>query len=347
MAIDFRSDTVTVPTAAMKEAMIQAQVGDDMYGEDPAVNALQEQAAEMFGMEAGLFCPSGTMCNQIAIRVHTQPQDEVICDHKAHIYLYEGGGMAANSLVSARLLPGDRGRLTASQVEEAINADDIHFPRTSLVALENTSNKGGGSCYSLETIREIKAVCEAHGLALHLDGARLFNALVATGQSPKDHGRLFDTISICLSKGLGAPMGSILLGSKAHIRQALRVRKVLGGAMRQVGFMAAAASYALDHHIDRLAEDHARAKMLEASLQQMPWVEKVLPVETNLVGFKPNAAHFTPAQVIELLKKQGVWISNFGGGYVRMVTHLNQSDADIKTAIRAFETLAEMPVGQG
>jgi threonine aldolase len=262
MMIDFRSDTQTRPSAAMLEAMNQAKVGDDVYGEDPSVNELEARSAEMFGMEAAVFCPSGTMTNQIAIKCHTQPGDEVICDGSSHIYQYEGGGIALNSGASVRLLSGDRGRITATQVAEAINPDDVHKANSSLVSLENTSNRGGGSCYELEEISRIREVCDRHGLILHLDGARLFNALVARNQSPKDYGKLFHTISICLSKSLGCPVGSLLLGSTPVIKKARRFRKVFGGGMRQAGYLAAAGLYALENNIERLEQDHQKARQI-------------------------------------------------------------------------------------
>lgn len=258
--IDLRSDTVTKPTPAMREAMMQAEVGDDVLEHDPTVRALEEKAAALFGMEAALFCPSGTMTNQIALRIHTQPQDQVICDRLSHIYWYEGGGPAYNSLVSLRMLDGDRGRITAAQVAENINPDDPHMPVSRLVSLENTANRAGGSCYGLDQIRVIRKVCDTHGLGLHLDGARLFNALTETGDTPKGYGGVFDSISICLSKGLGAPVGSLLITNQELHKKALRVRKVLGGAMRQSGFLAAAGLYALDHHVERLQDDHRRAR---------------------------------------------------------------------------------------
>ncbi len=260
--IDLRSDTVTKPTPGMLDAMLRAEVGDDVWGEDPTVSALEESTAHRFGMEAGLFCPSGTMTNQIAIRVHTQPQQEVICHKQSHIYLYEGGGIAYNSLASVRLLDGERGLLNAEDVAAAINPDDIHYPETALVAIENTVNKGGGACYSLERIASISRICQEHHLPLHLDGARVFNALVATNESPGAYGQYFDSISVCLSKGLGAPVGSVLLGSHAFIHQARRVRKVFGGGMRQAGYLAAAGLYALNHHVERLLDDHRCARVL-------------------------------------------------------------------------------------
>ncbi len=323
MTIDLRSDTLTRPTPGMLKAMMAAEVGDDVFGDDPSVNALEAKAAAMFGMEAALFCPSGTMCNQIAIRVATRPQDQMICYTYAHVYQYEGGGAAANAGVTARLLEGDLGRINAAEVEANINIDDPHFPRTSLVCIENTVNKGGGSCYDLSEIEAIRDVCDRHDLHLHLDGARLFNAIVAKGQSPTDFGRLTDTISLCLSKGLGAPVGSVLIGSKAHIKEARRVRKVFGGGMRQAGFLAAAGSYALEHQVDRLADDHRRARQMASALEAQAWVKKVLPVETNIVIFEPDQP------VPELLKQfaeQGIIAVPFGKYAIRLVTHLDISD---------------------
>ncbi|WKN40549.1 threonine aldolase family protein [Tunicatimonas pelagia] len=325
--IDLRSDTVTRPTPAMLEVMMQAEVGDDVFGEDPTVQRLEKKTARIFGMEAGLFCPSGTMTNQIAIRVQTQPQQEVICDRNAHVYLYEGGGLAYNSMVSVRLLSGERGILSAEMVEANINPDDIHFPPTSLVALENTMNKGGGACYPLNQIELIANVCQKHSLALHLDGARVFNALVATGDNPAEYGKHFTSISVCLSKGLGAPVGSVLVGSRELIKQARRVRKVLGGGMRQAGYLAAAGIYALDHHIGRLAEDHRRAKLLAEALQAHSYVDSVLPVETNIVI--ATLRDVDPAQFLAQLEAQGVRAVPFGKKDVRFVTHLDFSDEQL------------------
>ncbi|MEM7368797.1 MAG: GntG family PLP-dependent aldolase [Bacteroidota bacterium] len=338
--IDIRSDTVTRPTKEMMAAMMAAPIGDDVYGEDPSINALESYSAELFGKEAALFCPSGTMCNQIAIRISTQPQDQVICDHKAHVYLYEGGGIASNSMVSVRLLEGEFGRLSAKQVEEAINPDNIHFPVSSLVTLENTSNKGGGSCYELAEIQAIRKVCDAHGLRLHLDGARVFNACVAKTHTPKQFGELFDTISFCLSKGLGAPVGSVLVGSNKDIKQALRVRKVMGGGMRQAGILAAAGLYALRHHVDRLEEDHQRARTLFSAIRQLSWVEDVFPIETNIVAFKPDPQLFSVESCLQRLKSEGVLGTNFGGGYVRFVTHLDVGDGDIEQLTTCLKKLA-------
>ena len=258
--IDFRSDTVTRPTPGMLAFMQSAPVGDDVFGEDPSIISLERITAAKFGMEAGLFCPSGTMTNQLAIKTHTQAGDEVICDELSHIYQYEGGGIAFNSGCSVKLLHGDRGRVTAEQVLAGINAQDVHKPITSLVSLENTSNRGGGACYDFNEFKNIKNITEQHGLALHLDGARLFNAIVYKQEAAIDYGKIFDSISICLSKGLGAPVGSVLIGSHSFITKARRWRKVFGGGMRQAGYLAAAGIYAMDHHVDRLADDHKNAK---------------------------------------------------------------------------------------
>ena len=333
MLIDLRSDTLTRPTAPMLEAMFRAEVGDDVFGEDPTVRALEEKAASLLGMEAGLFCASGTMCNQVAIRVHTRPQDELICDQTSHIHLYEGGGIAGNSGVSVTLLRGERGIVRAGDVEDAVKPADVHYPRTRLVCLENTVNKGGGSLYRLSDIRPIREVCERHGLAMHLDGARLFNALVETGENPSDYGRYFDTISICLSKGLGAPVGSVLTGSMELIREARRARKVFGGGWRQAGYLAAAGIYALDHHIDRLRDDHRRARAIAEALQAQPWVSDILPVDTNIVIFRlsgtARAAEFVP-----ILRKHDILAIPFGKQEIRMVTHLDFDD-DMLSALEA------------
>lgn len=336
--IDFRSDTVTRPTPGMKEVMMQAPVGDDVFGEDASINELEQKAAAMFGMEAGLFCPSGTMTNQIAIKVHTQPGDEVICDQLSHVYQYEGGGIAYNSGASVRLLQGNRGRITAAQVSESINPDDVHKPHSSLVVLENTSNRGGGSCYELTDIQNIKEVCLKNNLMLHLDGARLFNALVRKQQSPTDYGKLFHSISICLSKGLGSPVGSVLLGTNDFIRKARRVRKVFGGGMRQAGVIAAAGSYALDHHINRLAEDHSHARVLEQALLLHPEVDSVLPVETNIILFNLKAGT-TAAQFVEKLKEKGILCFTTGPQQVRWVLHLDISPAMVERAVTILKTV--------
>ncbi|GAB3342737.1 GntG family PLP-dependent aldolase [Marivirga atlantica] len=336
--IDLRSDTVTKPTLAMKEAMMEAQVGDDVFQEDSTVIALEQKTADYFGMEAGIFCPSGTMTNQIAIRLHTQPQSEVICDEKSHIYLYEGGGIAYNSLSSVRLLQGDRGRLNAEMIADQINnPDDIHAAVTSLVSLENTVNKGGGCFYDIKDIKAISSLCKTHNLPLHLDGARVFNALVSSGDNPKDYGQYFDTISICLSKGLGCPVGSVLLGSESTIKKARRIRKVLGGGMRQVGFLAAAGIYALDHHINRLVEDHIRARLLGEALQSQSFVEYVLPVDTNIVIFRLSDKQLA-TDFVAKLQKHGVLAVPFGKHDVRFVTHLDFNDAQLAQTLTVLKS---------
>lgn len=328
MLIDLRSDTVTRPTAGMKEAMFAAPVGDDVFGEDPTVNALEEKIAGLFGMEAGIFCPSGTMTNQIAIRLHTRPQTEVICHQYSHIYLYEGGGIMANSHASVKLLTGDLGKITDAQIAESINPDDVHAPETTLVSLENTMNKGGGSIYTLDEIKPIHALCKEKGLKFHLDGARLFNALAETGESPADWGAHFDTISICLSKGLGCPIGSVLLGTKADIKRARKVRKVFGGGMRQAGILAAAGIYALDHHIDRLKEDHARARALGEILRKQPFVSETLPVSTNIVIARLEG--ITPEELLKKLAEKSIKAVKFGKDLVRFVTHHDFGDAELE-----------------
>lgn len=335
--IDLRSDTVTTPTEAMRAAMAAAPVGDDVYGEDPTVNALQARAAADFGMEAALFCPSGTMTNQIAIRVHTRPGDEVICADLAHIYLYEGGGIAANSGASVRLLPGDRGRFTAETVRDNINKrTDSHLPWTRLVAIENTVNKGGGCCWDIAEIERIREVCIANGLALHLDGARLYNALVASGVSARRYGELFDTISICLSKGLGAPVGSLLLGSKEHIARAHRLRKLMGGGMRQAGYLAAAGLHALDHHVERLADDHREAARIAALLPRYPFVANVLPVETNLVIFRLTPETRAEALLAHLAAHH-IKAATMGPDLVRFVFHLDVPSGAVEAIAAALD----------
>ncbi|MGY6743255.1 MAG: threonine aldolase family protein [Cecembia sp.] len=324
MIIDLRSDTVTKPTNGMLEAMWSAQVGDDVFGEDPTVNALEQKLAEMFGMEAGIFCPSGTMTNQIAIKLHTGPHQEVICHKYSHIYLYEAGGIMANARASVKLLDGAYGKITAESIAEHISPDDVHACETTLVSLENTMNKGGGSIYTLDEVKPIKTLCEKHGIKLHLDGARLFNALVASGESAKDWGAQFDTISICLSKGLGCPIGSVLLGTKADIKRARKIRKSFGGGMRQAGYLAAAAIYALDHHVDRLAEDHDRAKAMGQMLEKHPLVSEVFPVETNIVIARLQ--DISPEDFLSKLADKGIKAVKFGKDQVRFVTHLDFND---------------------
>ena len=338
MPIDLRSDTVTRPTSAMLEAMMTARVGDDVFGEDPSINALEAMAARLFGMEAALYCPSGTMSNQIAIKCHTQPGDEVICEKSAHVYVYEGGGIAFNSGSQVRTLEGDRGRIDAGMVSTAINPDDVHRARTSLVALENTSNRGGGSCYELEEIKKIRQVCTDNQLKLHLDGARLFNALVAKGQTAAQFGSLFDTISVCLNKGLGCPIGSILMGPATFIKQARRVRKVFGGGMRQAGFMAAAGIYALENNIERLAVDHRHARQLAEALEKKDFVRGIMPVETNILIFEVEQGGCA-REISQQLRDRGVLGHVISANQIRFVTHLDISPEMIAQAVDVIEQL--------
>ncbi|SDK62307.1 L-threonine aldolase [Catalinimonas alkaloidigena] len=341
--LDYRSDTVTRPTAGMLDAMMRADVGDDVYGEDPTVRQLEEATAAWFGMEAGLYCPSGTMTNQIAIKLHTQPGDEVVCDRLAHIYNYEGGGIAFNAGASVRLIDGDRGRMTAAQVAANLNPDDLHFPPSTLVALENTVNKGGGCCYPLAQMQEVAALCRQRGIACHLDGARVFNALVATGDDPKAYGQCFDTISVCFSKGLGAPVGSVLIGSAQALHKARRYRKVFGGGMRQAGYIAAGALYALHHQVDRLADDHRRAAQLAKALTGLEYVGEVYPAETNIVIFSLREG-LAPADLLAYLRARGILASGFGPKHIRMVTHLDIDDVMLTQTLEALQAYAPQGV---
>lgn len=326
MLIDLRSDTVTQPTPAMREAMFSAQLGDDVLGDDPTVNALEAKAASLFGMEAALFCASGTMTNQLAIRTHTRPGDDVICDYLSHVYQYEGGGISVNALASVSLAHGERGKLTPSLIRDFIYSPaDPHKPISKLVVLENTVNKGGGCYYTVPEIAAIKKVCDENGLILHLDGARLFNALVETGEPTGAYGQLFDSISICLSKGLGCPVGSLLLGKADFIRQARRFRKLMGGGWRQAGFLAAAGIYALDHHVDRLKQDHSRARKIGAMLEHLPEVEEILPIDTNIVIFRLPET-ILAADYVEKLANKGIRGISFGKHLVRFVTHHDFTD---------------------
>lgn len=337
--IDLRSDTVTKPGKPMLEAMFNAAVGDNVLEHDPTVRALEVKAAKMFGMEDALFCPSGTMTNQIALNVHTIPGNEVICHKHAHIYNYEGGGAAFNSGLQIRTAGDDYGHITADEVRGLINGyADVHACPTGLISMENTSNKGGGTCMDLNELKAIGKVAKEHGLPYHLDGARLFNALVAKNESPKDYGSLFDSISICLSKGLGCPVGSLLLGSNDFIIAANRIRKRFGGGMRQAGYLAAAGIYALDHHIERLADDHKRASELGRALGEHPCVAKVKPVETNIVIFelKPE---FNAQEWMRKLGELDIQIIAMSPTLLRMVTHLDVTDEDIQEVIRRIQTL--------
>lgn len=337
--IDLRSDTVTRPTPKMMEAILQAEVGDDVYREDPTANQLEEKLAEMFGMDQALFFPSGSMANQAAIKLHTQPGEQLIADKWAHVYNYEGGGVSFNSGVSCKLIDGHRGMIIAEQVEVNINPPDFyHSPLTSLVCLENTTNKGGGACYDFGEIEEIRKVCDRHGLGLHLDGARLWNALVAKKEDPKDYGRIFDTISVCLSKGLGTPMGSVLLGKSRLMEKAIRVRKVLGGGMRQIGFMAAAGIYAIDNNLERLADDHKKALEISEVLQKQSYVANVEPTETNIVIFYLSKS-ISEEKFIAALQQKNIKISSMGQGKLRIVTHLDYTDAMHHRLLQVLEEL--------
>ena len=336
--IDYRSDTVTRPTAAMHEAMFAAPVGDDVFGEDPSINQLEEKCATLFGMEAAVFCPSGTMTNQIAIKCHTQPGDEVICEENSHIYQYEGGGIAFNAGASVKLLHGDRGRISASQVADAIQPDDVHRPVSRLVSLENTSNRGGGCCYDFEEIVTIKSICTERGLALHLDGARVWNAIVAKNEDFLRYGKTFDSISVCLSKSLGCPVGSLLLGTKPFIKKARRIRKVFGGGMRQAGFLAAAGLYALDHHINRLEQDHRHAKLLAECIEKKSFVKMLLPAETNILIFELQDGQSAPA-LVATLKEKGILGYAISPVRVRLVTHLDINESAIQKTIDLFNAL--------
>jgi threonine aldolase len=339
MFIDLRSDTVTRPSPAMLQAMMSAKVGDDVFEEDPTVLALEEKGAALFGKEAALFCPSGTMCNQVAIKILTRPMDEIICDQRSHIYYYEGGGWAFHSGCSIRFINGDRGRITAQDVLDNINGDNVHHPVTKLVSIENTHNKGGGSFYTMDTLKEISAVCKKNNLHLHLDGARIFNALAETKDAPAEAGKLFDTVSCCLSKGLGAPVGSLLISSRENIRQARRVRKVMGGGMRQAGFIAAAGLFALENNIPRLKEDHRRAKELGKTISTLAYVKELLPVDTNIIVFTLNDDK-DAGKFLDYLSASNIKAVLFGKNTVRFVTHLDVDDAMIAKTLEVLTKYA-------
>lgn len=327
MKINLISDTVTKPTPAMLDAMMHAEVGDDVFKEDPSVNALEKKVAHMFGMEDALFFPSGTMTNQTAIKLHTQPGEQLICDKYAHVFNYEGGGVSFNSGVSCRLVDGNRGMMTADQVLAAINPPDFyHSPLSTLVCIENTTNKGGGACWDYKELEKIRTVCQDYNLGYHLDGARLWNALIAKNEDALQYGQLFDTISVCLSKGLGCPVGSVLVGSKEIITKAIRVRKVLGGGMRQAGFLAAAAIYALDHHLERLSDDHAKAKEIGAILSGLSYIKKVEPIETNILIFEIDEKYQSSKEFTKKLLEKDIHIISMGQGKLRMVTHLDYTN---------------------
>lgn len=338
MIVDLRSDTFTKPSPEMLEAMFKAPVGDDVFGEDPSVNKLESMVAALFGKDAALYCPTGTMSNQIAIKAHTQPGDEVICDKSSHIYQYEGGGIAFNSGAQVKLIDGDRGRIQASQVAEAINPDDEHKARTSLVSLENSANRGGGSCYELSEIEKIREVCNRNKLLLHLDGARLFNAMVSKSEKPKSYGELFHSISVCFNKGLGCPIGSVLTGNADFIRKARRIRKVFGGGMRQAGYMAASAIFALEHNIERLKDDHKHANKIAAVLQKKPFTGTILPVETNIIIFSIKSP-FTPKSITDALRKENIMVIPISPTQIRMVFHLDITPAMVDRLLRVIERM--------
>ena len=339
MIIDLRSDTVTRPTRDMKDAMFSAEVGDDVFGEDPTVNKLEKKCAELLGMEAAVFCPSGTMTNQIGIKILTQPYDEVICYKGAHIYKYEGGGLAGNSNIGTKLLTGNRGKISVEEIAPVIgNINDVHSANTSVVALENTIVREAGSYYTLGQIEKISEFSRGKGMAMHLDGARLFNAITETKENPLEFGKYFDTISICLSKGLGAPVGSVLLCKKELALKARRVRKVFGGGMRQAGFLAAAGIYAMENHITRLKEDHHRAKELGNALDKLGWVKSVMPVDTNIVIFEV-ADGVNPEKCLAKLSEHQIKALAFSATEIRLVTHLDFDDKMLEKAIDVFKKL--------
>ena len=338
MIVDLRSDTVTRPTPGMLDAMKDAEVGDDVFQEDTTVNELERMAAQMFGKQEALYCPTGTMSNQIAIRVHTQPGDEVICDRTSHVYQYEGGGIASNSGCQVKLIDGERGKITADAIVSSVNPDDVHKAHTSLVCLENTSNRGGGSCYDIQEMKKIRAVCDEHSLLLHLDGARLFNALVAKKQSPKDYGRLFHSISVCLNKGLGCPVGSILISDAPSIKKARRIRKVFGGGMRQAGFMAATGVYALKHHIQRLEIDHQHAKQIAAALVKREFIGEMLPVETNIIIFSIKLP-YTPGALVQKFRESNIVLLAISPSQIRMVVHLDITPAMVNHIVECIQSI--------
>ena len=336
--IDFRSDTVTLPTPAMLAYMQAAPVGDDVFGEDPSINALEAKTAGLFGMEAGLFCPSGTMTNQLAIKTHTQAGDEVICEELSHIYQYEGGGIASNSGASVKLLRGNRGRITAEQVLAAIHPEDVHKPISKLVSLENTCNRGGGACYDFSEIEAIQKVAKSNGLGLHLDGARIFNAIVHKKEDPTQYGKVFDSISICLSKGLGAPVGSVLLGAAPFIKKARRWRKVFGGGMRQAGSLAAAGIYALDNHVERLKEDHAKALEIKTALLKKDFVKEIFEVETNIV-IAHIEGKYNATQLAAVLKEKNILVIAMTPALIRFVVHLDITNEMLASTLETIEKL--------
>jgi threonine aldolase len=333
MRIELRSDTFTQSTPAMLDAMFRAKVGDDVFGEDEAMNELELQTARYFGMEAGIFCPSGTMANQIAIKCHTQPGQEVICHKQSHVYIYEGGGIAFHSGCQVRALDGDQGKINAVSISENINNPDIHKPSSALVCLENTTNRGGGACYTVDELEQISALCQSKNLCLHLDGARLWNALVATGQNPSIFGELFQSISVCYSKGMGAPVGSVLLGSTSFIQKARRYRKLMGGGMRQAGYLAAACTYALHNHLEKLKTDHDHAQQIADALLKTDYVKSVMPIQTNIIIFEIGG-RYTASSLNDYFKLNGVQCIAISEKQIRMVTHLDVGSEMIDKVIQ-------------
>ena len=341
MKIDLRSDTVTKPTQGMLEAMYSAKVGDDVYKEDPSANALEAKLADMFGMDEALFFPSGSMANQAALKLHTNPGEQIICDTYAHIYNYEGGEASFNSGVSCKLIDGHRGMFTAQQAQQSINPLDFyHSPLTTLITIENTTNKGGGACWDFEELVKIKQITTQNQLGYHLDGARLWNALIAKNESPKQYGNLFDTISVCLSKGLGTPMGSVLLGKRELMKNAIRVRKILGGGMRQIGFAAAAGLYALKHHFKRLVEDHKKAKEIGEVLDKLGCIKAIEPIETNIIIFELETK-IDESKFLNILLEKNIHIISMGSKKLRIVTHLDYTDDMHQFVLKTLKSLSK------
>jgi len=334
--IDLRSDTLTKPSSEMLQAMFAANVGDDVFGEDPTINLLEDKVAALFNHEAALFCASGTMANQIAVKAHTQPMDEIILDKTAHIYYYETAGYAFHSGVSVKLIDGDKGRITAEQVLDNIQPNFDWLPKTSLVCLENTSNKGGGSCYDLQTMQQIRNVCNDNNLKLHLDGARLFNAIVSKKYTTQEIGKEFDSISVCFSKGLGAPVGSALIGNAAFIRKARRIRKAFGGGMRQAGYLAAACLFALNNNVERLVIDHQHAQQIADVLSGLSWIKNVLPCETNILIFTIDETKTSVEKILSYLKENEILAVQFGKHQIRLVTHLDITSEMIDKVCEVF-----------
>ncbi|RZP00787.1 MAG: threonine aldolase [Flavobacteriales bacterium] len=326
MIVDLRSDTVTLPSKDMLKFMMDSSVGDDVYGEDPTVNLLQTKVAAIFGKEVGMFFPTGTMANQTAIKLHTNPGEQVICDKYSHIYNYEGGGASFNSGVSFKLINGKRGMFTCEQAANSINPKDFyHSPLSSLIAIENTTNKGGGACWDINELKKINKLAKSNKLGIHLDGARIWNALVETGDNPLEIGKNFDTISVCLSKGLGCPIGSVLIGDKKIMSNALRIRKILGGGMRQSGYLANAGIYALENNINRLKEDHIKASEIGEVLKKSKFVKSVEKIETNIVIFELNK-EIDEVSFIRKLDKLNIKLISMGSNKLRLVTHLNYTN---------------------